>query len=172
MSSDKVRAANTRINHQVIRRALFGFLELLESVDKQANIEILELWLGQLAFLQHFIGDIPEADSEYSASAHDYARWKKLIGEQFPGLGYYNIPAALPVQIGASEIPVGDSIDDLAEIAVEISECLQRWEHAGENNALWHLRFRYQAHWGTRLRNLQTYLYNLSVKDRNTAARR
>ncbi len=173
MSSNQVRAANARINHQVIRRALLGFLELLESTDKQASIEILELWLGQLAFLQHFIGDIPDAGSEYSKLlAGDLMRWRKLIGEQFPGLGDYNLPAAVSEQAGASEILIGNPVNDLADIAGEISECLRRWENIGENNALWYLRFGYQAHWGAHLRDLQTYLHDLPFKDRNKTARR
>jgi hypothetical protein len=151
-----------KIDHQIIHLALRGFLELLESTDKQATIETLELWLGQLTFLQHFIGDVPDAEGEYSApTVRDDAHWRKLIGEQFPGLGDENLPRG-----------IGNPVDDLAYIAREISECIQRWEKSGENNALWYFRFSYQAHWGTHLKNLQTYLHHLPVKERNKTARR
>jgi hypothetical protein len=131
-----------KIEHQDIRLALLGFLELLENAeDQQPKIETLELWLGQLAFLQHFIGDIPDDNASLTLPTRDDAHWRKLIGENFPGFG--------------------SSVDDLAEIAVEISECVQRWEHAGENSALWYFKVGYQAHWGIHLRNLQTYLHNL-----------
>lgn len=162
-----------KIDGTRIRAALRGFLELLESTDKHANVELLELWLGQLAFIQHFIGDVHYEDSKSSPPpARDYARWRKLIAEQFPVLGYYSIPGAVPLQMAASEISIGDALDDLAEIAGEVVECVWRWENNGENDALWYLRFSYQAHWGTHLRNLQAYIQNLPVRDRNKSARR
>jgi hypothetical protein len=150
-----------KIDRQDIHAALLGFLELLENTDKQASLEILELWLGQLAFLQHFVGNILDDGREYAASMdRDHARWRKLLGEQFPGLGSYDIPTAISAQISASETAAGDPVGDLAEIAAEISECVKRWENAGEEDALWYFRSSYQVHWGTRVRNLQIYLHH------------
>lgn len=163
-----------KIDATRIHAALRGFLELLESTDKQANVELLELWLGQLAFIQHFIGDVSSDESEYLASppAREYARSRKLAAEQFPVLGYYSVPDAIPLQIIPTEIPIGDAVDDLAEIIEEVAECLRRWENNGESEALWYLRFSYQAHWGAHVRNLQAYIQNLPVRDRNKPARR
>lgn len=144
-----------KIERQDIRAALLGFLELLESTDKQASIEILELWLGQLAFLQHFVDDIADDENHISVRpANEYARWRDILEMKFPTWGYYDIPTTHPSQIG-------DAIDDLVDIASEVSECLRRWEQAGSDEALWYFKFSYQRHWGAHLRNLQTYLHNL-----------
>ena len=132
-----------KIEHQDIRAALCGFLELLESTDKQASLELLELWLGQLAFLQHFAGD-HAADEPVLVAPHRNTRyWNALIEEQFAGLG-----AVTPVA-------------DLAEIAEEIAECLRRWENTNADHALWYFRASYRAHWGKHLRNLQAHLHQL-----------
>jgi hypothetical protein len=161
-----------KIDGTRIRAALRGFLELLESTDKHANVELLELWLGQLAFIQHFIGDVQEDGKSSPPPVRDYTHWRKLIAEQFPVLGYYSIPDAIPLQTSASGISVGDAVDNLVEITAEIAECVWRWENNGENDALWYLRFSYQTHWGTQLRHLQAYIHNLPVRDRNKPARR
>lgn len=146
------------IDRQDIRLALRGFLELLESADQQAKIETLELWLGQLAFLQHFIEDIPPEDTLSALPARDTAHWTKLIATHFPSLGNYN--PTISAETSDFDLSTGSSVDDLAEIAAEISECVQRWEIYGENHALWYFRAGYQTHWEKRLRNLQRYLHN------------
>lgn len=146
------------IDRQDIRLALRGFLELLESADQQAKIETLELWLGQLAFLQHFVEDIPSDDKLPALPVRDAAYWTKLIATHFPSLGNYN--TMISAETGDFDLSTGNAIDDLAEIAAEISECVQRWNIYGENQALWYFRVGYQMHWEKRLRNLQRYLYN------------
>jgi len=148
------------IDRQDIRLALRGFLELLESADQQAKIETLELWLGQLAFLQHFIDDVPADDNASALLAHDSTHWKKLITTHFPTLGEYSHPSAISAKADGLNLPKGNAVDDLAEIAAEIFECVQRWDRYGENDALWYFRVGYQTHWERHLRSLQHYLQN------------
>jgi len=150
------------IKRQVIRAALSGFLELLETADEYTSIALLELWLGQLAFLQHFVSDVPENESAFFIQpAGDDGRWRRLIAERFPMLGCYDLPVVLSTSTGQPEAVASDSVDDLAQIAREISESLRRWENLGEEHALCYFRSGYQRHWGTRLRNLQGYLHDL-----------
>ena len=150
------------IKRQTIRAALRGFLELLETADEYTSIALLELWLGQLAFLQHFISDVPEdARASFIAPAHDDGSWRRLIVERFPMLGCYDLPAAFSTPTGQPEALIGDSVNDLAGIAAEITETLRRWEQIGEEHALCYFRSGYQRHWEMRLRNLQGYLHDL-----------
>lgn len=143
-----------KIEQQDIRAALCGFLELLESTDKQASTELLELWLGQLAFLQHFAGDFTGDSQVFVQPLHDHVRWRNLIVEQFAELGHYKLPAA-------AHTHTDDPVDDLARIAEAVSECLRRWEHTDGNHALWYFRVSYQDYWGTHLRSLQAHLHHL-----------
>ena len=58
----------------------------------------------------------------------------------------------------------GDAIDDLADIANELTDFIWRWENNSENNALWYLGYSYEIHWNSHLRNLQTYLYAIKTE--------
>jgi len=153
-----------KIDRQEIHSSIIGFLELLENGESHRLIEneSLELALDKLALINHFIGEVSEDGDEYSeVSVRDYSRWRELLGKRFPRLGYYNIPSTISVNVGEAEIHTGDALDDLTDIANELSEFVWRWQNNSENDALWHLRFSYQSHWGSHLRSLQMYLYAL-----------
>ena len=150
-----------KIDRQDIYSTALRFLELLRNEKSGAQIEIesLELALDQLALAHHFIGDAINDDNEYpDPPAKDDSQWRELIGKRFQNLGYYNIPIAISTNIGESEMGTGDAIDDLVDIASELSEFVWRWENTSENNALWYLQFTYKTHWGNHLRDLQMYL--------------
>jgi hypothetical protein len=153
-----------KIDRQEIHSAILNFLELLENGESEIPIEVetLELALDKLAMASHFLGDIPDDEQEYSeASVRNYPRWRELIGKRFPSLGYYNIPSTISVSVGEAEMHTGDALDDLADIANELSEFVWRWQNNSENDALWHFRFSYETHWRSHLRSLQMYLHAL-----------
>ena len=58
--------------------------------------------------------------------AHDYSRCRKLLGKRFPKLGYYNIASTISINFGETDLVTGDAIDDLADIANELSELVWR----------------------------------------------
>ena len=62
-------------------------------------------------------------------------------------------------------VTAGDAVDDLTDIAVDLQEVLDR-SGKSTDDAIWHFRFGYQAHWGRHLRWLQLILY-----ERGPAAR-
>ena len=153
-----------KIDRQEIHSSIVSFLELLEDGESNSPIETesLEFALDKLALISHFVDDIPETEEKYSeAPVRNYARWRALAEKRFPSLGYYNIPSKISVSVGEAEIHTGDALDDLADIANELSEFVWRWQNNSENDALWHLRFSYESHWGSHLRSLQMYLHAL-----------
>ena len=153
-----------KIDRQEIHSAALSFLELLENGESDHPIEIesLEMVLDKLALTYHFVGESSDDENEYAAAPiRDYSRWRELVGGRFPNLGFYNIPSTISIKIGDAEVDTGDALDDLADIANELSEFAWRWQNNGENDALWHLRFSYESHWGSHLRSLQMYLHAL-----------
>src|SRR5690349_3164799 len=153
-----------KIDRQEIHSFVLNFLELLRNgkSEDSRELEVLELALDRLALILHFIGDIPDDAKEYSEELdRNYGRWRALIAKRFPSFGYYNIPSTISVRVGEAEIQTGDAIDDLADIASELSEFDWRWQHNSENDALCHLQFSYESHWGSHLRSLQMYLHAL-----------
>jgi hypothetical protein len=156
-----------KIDRQEIYSSALNFLELLKKGDSNipAETESLELALDKLALIYHYVGDVSDDENEYSKSYNrEYFRWREIFGRRFPNLGYYNIPSTISVKIGEAEIHTGDALDDLADIATELSEFIWRWQNNSENNALWHFRLSYEIHWGSHLRSLQMYLNALQCE--------
>ena len=151
-----------KIDRQEIYSSVLDFLEFLENENSNSSIESLEIALDKLAMISHFVGDNSDDEKEYPESSNrDYSRWREVVGRRFPSLGFYNIPRTISENVGAAELHTGDAIDDLADIANELSEFIWRWKNNSENNALWHFRFSYESHWGSHLRSLQMYLHAL-----------
>ena len=91
----------------------------------------------------------PDADPP----ARDYERLCQQLRLRFPNLGYY--PLAWPKDdFVTGDLTVADAIDDLADIIGDLREIIWRFENLGTNDALWHLKFSFQSHWGLHLRQL------------------
>jgi hypothetical protein len=153
-----------KIDRQEIHSAVLNFLKLLENGEREipTEVESLELALDKLALASHFLGDIPDEEKEYPESpVRNYSRWRELSQKRFPSLGFYNIPSTISVSVGEAEVLTGDALDDLADIANELSDFVWRWQNNSENEALWYFRFSYDSHWKSHLRSLQIYLHAL-----------
>ncbi len=83
---------------------------------------------------------------------------------RFPDYGLYRAAGTLP----EDEFLVGDAIDDLTDIALDLSAVAWLWEHAGESDALWEFHRSFETHWGSHLRALQVYVHELDAGARRT----
>ncbi len=87
----------------------------------------------------------------------NYAELYASLGARFPDLGYY---ATADPSLAIDADPVtGDAVDDLADIVRDVREICWRFENLGASDALWHLRFLFEVHWGWHLRHLCLYLH-------------
>jgi hypothetical protein len=150
-----------------IKDAIDEFFSCIEAegVEPDERIRRLQRALDRLAFLQHDISvhfddrdypDPPDVDSD---------ALRRLISRGFPELGYYNIPDCVTQDIAATEILVGDAIDDVADIARELADIRWRWEHTSVDDALWNFQNMYFLHWEAHLRQLQLFLQRLRRGD-------
>jgi hypothetical protein len=98
-----------------------------------------------------------------------YSLRRERIVQRFPQLGYYNIAANICGSAGASEVNVGDAVDDLADIVGDLADVLWRWENTSQADALWHMQLSYRQHWGAHLRALQLHLYERLSTSESTA---
>jgi len=153
------------IERQDIISSVVSFLESLESNNNENSIESLEFALDKLALCRHFIGEITDDKKEYPESQNrDYLQWRKIIEKRYPDFGFYNVSSEVSEKIGEAELLIGDAIDDLSDIANELSDFIWRWKNNSENNALWHFCYSYEIHWGSHLRCLQMYLHALKTE--------
>jgi hypothetical protein len=88
----------------------------------------------------------------------DYGAVRARFGAAFPDLGVYNAVTDFSEPTGNAAVTAGDALDDLADIAVDLHEVLDRTK-ASMEDAVWHFRFGFETHWGTHLRWLQLYLH-------------
>ena len=142
------------------------FLMLLQEGNPPSDRELARA-LDELAITYHEApeGDLGEDDAErptaeQPARPKAYDNWKKLYGElaaRFPNYGYY--ATADPTQPVVEAAMVGDAIDDLADIVGDLEDVVWRSENIGSDDAHWHFKFHYQAHWGMHLRELSLYLH-------------
>ena len=93
-----------------------------------------------------------------------YNHWSSLAESLFPEFGlYHSVHPFIYQSAEEPKLTAGDAIDDIADIACELEEFIQRWD-VSEEDAIWHLDFGFRNHWGTHLRELQLYLHKLEAE--------
>jgi hypothetical protein len=148
-----------QVSREDIYNAIFEYLDLIEfgRKDAEENLQTLEMILDKLA-LAYYYADSQFDETDYPDVPRDGKKWYKLAGKRFPDFGYYNVPCSVIEQLAESELMVGDAIDDLADIASDLDQVVWYWKHTSIDNALWHFRFGFKAHWGDHLRYLQFFI--------------
>lgn len=102
--------------------------------------------------------DVPDVGSSHDGdpprdSGPDFF---KRLGARYPDYGFY--PTADPMgQLGESP-SVGDAIDDLGDIILDMRTVVWLADHAGNDDAHWSFRLMF-FHWGTHARDLLRYLH-------------
>lgn len=141
------------------------YLDLVErsSASAAQNERALGTLLDQLALATHAAGPTaPDTDRE--APRREYEAVREAVAPRFPNCGLYRSAGTEP----NDEFLVGDAIDDITDIALDLSDVLWLWEHAGEADALWQFHFDFRTHWGSHLRGLQCYLHELETTESQT----
>jgi hypothetical protein len=110
--------------------------------------------LDALAMAYHVTPKGVMSEKDLDPPERDYKQAYARIGERFPMLGYYGVADPLETD---GNVMIGDAIDDLADIANDLSETLWRCEHLGLGDASWHFH-RMFFHWGWHMRELQSFL--------------
>ncbi|WP_188513546.1 DUF5063 domain-containing protein [Blastomonas aquatica] len=106
----------------------------------------------------HPVPDI-EPDTVVASPSVPYEPLAARASASFPELGLYAVVD--PIQGMDQEVMLGDAIDDLADIALDLSSVLLLVENGAVNGAMWEFRFGYQTHWGAHLHQLRGYLHSV-----------
>ena len=144
-----------------IEGACRGFLDLLRSAPCEPRERQLKL-AAAFDRLSDAYNNTPHVEpdtEEVDAPRAD----PKLFGEQaassFPELGFY--PEVDPLEGFDQAIGQGWGLDDLMDIAVDLTEVLWLLDQRRVNDAVWQFRWGYQNHWGHHLHDLRRYLHRL-----------
>lgn len=130
-----------------------------------ADITRLIRGLDALAYAVHF-AEAEGASSELEPPRLDYAPTYEAIRQRFPFLGKYWLALHPVLQEGIEgELAVGDAIDDLADILIELKDVRWLHERAGRTEALGALRERYDMHLWMHVHSLRQYLEEVKRDD-------
>lgn len=148
------------MNREDIHNAVLEYIDLIENNrgTVEENLLALEVVLDKLALAHNFIDFQFDAADHREAPREDYKRLRQLAEARFPGFGYYNLPGSITENIAESTMVVGDALDDVADIAVDLHEIAWCWDNNSPEDALWHFQFGYESHWGEHLRSLRLYI--------------
>ena len=144
-----------------IQRTIKEFLGyVLSGKEGASDLNELAIHLDKLAYCIHQVNyKFDEADYP-DAPDRNYAESRAIVEKRFPYLGYYNVVEDISENIESTKVLVGDSIDDLVDIAGDLQDVLWYFENTSNDDALWHFRNSYISHWGRHLRDLQLYLHD------------
>ena len=146
------------------RTAIDAYIDVVESTTLSADDRLARLpgVLDSLAVaVREITYEFDEADYA-EKPADNYQATDQVVGGHFPTLGYYNVPGSITKELGESKVLLGDGIDDIVDILLDLKGVLWRFDNTSLDDALWHLNHDYQSHWGRHLRDLQLYLYVLA----------
>lgn len=124
--------------------------------------------IDTLIYSFHFVDTDSASVTETDATAPrpDYQRVYDAIKLRYPTLGHYWLALHPVMQEGMEgELAVGDAIDDLSDILLELNEV--RWfsEHVGRKSALAVLRNGYDMHLWMHFHSLRQYLEEVKRDD-------
>lgn len=149
------------VDEDGLRQTIQEYLDLCYASAPRSTAEAeraLPLLLDRLALASNEPAPPDEASAEVEAPDLEYDAVRKQVGERFPNYGLYTDADTEP----AAEPTVGDAIDDLCDIAIDLSEVAWLWDHAGELAGRWQFHFSFDTHWGAHLRSLQWYVHEIA----------
>lgn len=140
--------------------AINAYLRLLRERPDDESVRLAQLCeaLDRLVIEYHLAPNV-EPDTEDLAPSIPYEPLLARASASFPELGLY--AHADPMEGLKQELGQGDAIDDLTDIARDLSGVLWQIEHGTINDAIWEFRFGYQTHWGIHLHQLRLYLHSI-----------
>jgi hypothetical protein len=112
--------------------------------------------LDRLITAYHDTPDVDPSNDGMDAPRGNGPAYFQEVGARFPNYGLY--PLADPADEPTAAMGMGDAIDDLGDIILDMQEVIWLADHADKADALWLFRSQFY-HWGTHARDLARYLH-------------
>ena len=144
-----------------IRRLVQEFLAMIDEGPSPSDLDLVDC-LDRLACAVHSIpsGEIEVDSMEPGPSYLEAdAEARRAVSNTFSDLTLYNTPASLTCDIGLAECEVGDPVDDLVGLYLDLREVSFYFAEVSEQRAMQKMKWSFKFHWEYHLRNLQFYFY-------------
>lgn len=122
-----------------------------------ADLHELARALDRLLAVYHDTPDSAPEDEDRDPPDRSHLDDYTTIAARFPMLGLYPNPDPAVIE---GDLLIGDAINDLADIARDMSSVVWLWENVSEAEARWYFRLHY-FHWGTHLVDVRRYLHEI-----------
>lgn len=96
------------------------------------------------------------SDTDLEAPRAEGPALYKEVAGRFPAYGLY--PVSDPLASIEDAAMIGDAIDDLSDLTLDMREIVWLADHIGLDDAHWPFRLHY-FHWGRHARGLALYLH-------------
>ena len=135
-----------------------SFLGLISAASGSAPdpYTALSAALDRLALAYHAAPECAPSSDEEEPPA-DCVETRRSIQCKFPHLGLY--PWIHPLDAVDGTLGMGDALDDLTDIVLDLRNVAWRWENTSPADATWYFKLSYSTHWGRHLANLRSYLH-------------
>lgn len=131
------------------------FLQLVWEGEPPKDEELVAA-LDRLLAAYHDTPSDQPSDGDRDAPRQDYDSLRSQLVERFPKYGFYpTADATAPLDAPAM---VGDAIDDLADLTLDMRDVVWLADHQAVADAHWYFRLHY-FHWGLHARELALYLH-------------
>jgi hypothetical protein len=125
--------------------------------DEQAPSDaVLAAALDRLLAAYHDAPVTNPSDSKSEAPRQLGAEIRNELADRFPDYGYY--PVADPAGKLDEPLMVGDAIDDLVDLTLDIRDVIWLADNVSAADAYWSFRLHFY-HWGRHARELSLYLH-------------
>ena len=133
----------------------WGFTSHLKIEEKEKD---LEKHLVQF-YAQYFEIEYEFDDIDYTQSIKpNLTDLRKNISQNFPDFGLYHNLADSHKFEDEVDLMVGDAVDDLIDIILDLIEIKWRYENNSENDALWYFQLSFYTHTQQHILNLLNFL--------------
>jgi|GEM_PF-6891533 len=123
---------------------------ILGNEETEGDLRVLAARIDKFVYSLRFllvdsVASIQGTDEDSPRNGDDELR--TIIGPRFPRLGFYWVVLDSNMDVASEgKIAAGDAIDDLIDIAKELTDAHWFLKHYGRNEAMAALRWRYENH--------------------------
>jgi len=138
-----------------------GFILSPERLGEDTHVKTSSLIqiLDELAIRTHNQSGIFTDTEGEDEPRLDYQDTYKTLTQHFTDYSYYSTVLDINDLTKTDNLAAGDPLDDLTDIAVDLSEVLSIAQKYGEVAGQYAFVDSYHLHWGFHLRQLQVYLH-------------
>lgn len=131
------------------------FLSVVWDRDGSSD-EALLAALDRLLAVYHDTPNAGPSETKVEAPRSDGPALYQEVAGRFPDYGLY--PVSDPTASPEDAAMMGDAIDDIADLTLDMREVVWLADHVGADDAHWSFRLHY-FHWGRHARELSLYLH-------------